>query len=47
MEWRWRFIAKNGRILADSGEGYKRRGACERAFNLVRFEDADIEYTNA
>lgn len=25
-EWRWRLISKNGKIVADSGEGYKRRG---------------------
>lgn len=24
-EYRWRLIAPNGRIIADSGEGYKRR----------------------
>lgn len=23
-EWRWRFVATNGRTLADSGEGYGR-----------------------
>lgn len=29
-EWRWRIVAANGRVVADSGEGYKRRGACLR-----------------
>lgn len=33
-EWRWRLWAKNGKVVADSGEGYKRKGmavrACER-----------------
>lgn len=24
-EWRWRLLAKNGKIIADSSEGYKRR----------------------
>ena len=24
-KWRWRAVAVNGRILADSGEGYSRR----------------------
>jgi uncharacterized protein YegP (UPF0339 family) len=28
--WRWRAIAKNGRILADSGEGYRHRRDCQR-----------------
>ena len=23
-EWRWRMVGPNGRIVADSGEGYKR-----------------------
>jgi uncharacterized protein YegP (UPF0339 family) len=23
--WRWRYTASNGRILADSGQGYSRR----------------------
>jgi len=26
-EWRWRLRASNGRILADSGEGYRRRAS--------------------
>ena len=31
--WRWRYVAHNGRVLADSGQGYSRRayavrGAC-------------------
>jgi uncharacterized protein YegP (UPF0339 family) len=33
-EWRWRLWSRNGRIVADSGEGYKRRQdavrMCER-----------------
>lgn len=27
-KWRWRFVASNGRILADSGQGYTRRIDC-------------------
>lgn len=27
-EWRWRLIARNQKIVACSGEGYKRRHAC-------------------
>ena len=30
-EWRWRFMSGNGRIIADSAEGYKRKDACWRA----------------
>ena len=34
--WRWRYTASNGRVLADSGQGYSRRvdaarGACHVA----------------
>ena len=24
-EWRWRLVARNGKIVANSGEGYKSR----------------------
>lgn len=34
-KWRWRLIAKNGRIVADSGQGYSRRDAVLRAIVLV------------
>lgn len=43
-EHRWRFLAMNGRILADSGESYKRKDACERSWQRVRFADARTEY---
>jgi uncharacterized protein YegP (UPF0339 family) len=26
--WRWRILALNGRVLADSAEGYRRRRDC-------------------
>jgi uncharacterized protein YegP (UPF0339 family) len=35
-QWRWRFIAANNRILADSGESYYNRADCEHAINLIR-----------
>lgn len=34
-EWRWRLVARNGRIVADSGEGYTRRRSAVRAANSV------------
>ena len=34
--WRWRFIAANGRILADSGEGYSNKADCLNGINLVK-----------
>lgn len=37
FEWRWRLIANNGRIVADSSEGYERRGqAVTAAHKLLR-----------
>lgn len=30
-EWRWRLVAANGRIIADSAEGYTRKEDAHRA----------------
>lgn len=30
-EWRWKRVAPNGEIIADSGEGYTRLADAERA----------------
>ena len=35
-EWRWRLVAANGKIIADSGEGYRRRGGAVKAWERVR-----------
>ena len=35
-EWRWRLKASNGRIMADSGEGYRRRASVRKAVERVR-----------
>jgi len=35
-EWRWRLRASNGRILADSGEGYRRHASVRKAVDRVR-----------
>jgi len=35
-EWRWRLRASNGRIVADSGEGYCRRASVRKAVERVR-----------
>ena len=35
-EWRWRLRASNGRILADSGEGYRRRASVYEAVERVK-----------
>lgn len=34
-EWRWTLFARNGNKVADSAEGYMRRGACERAIDTI------------
>ena len=44
--WRWRYTASNGRILADSGQGYSRRadavrGAC-RVAGADKIQTADV-----
>ena len=30
-EYRWRLRARNGKIVADSGEGYKKKASCKKA----------------
>lgn len=35
-QWRWRLRARNGEVVADSGEGYVRREDCEHGIALVR-----------
>lgn len=34
-EWHWRLRSRNGRIMADSGEGYASRSGCIRAINRL------------
>ncbi|MCA1815676.1 MAG: DUF1508 domain-containing protein [Acidobacteria bacterium] len=35
-EWRWRLDATNGRVVADSGEGYAHKQDCLHAIELVK-----------
>lgn len=35
-EYRWRLKAANGRIMADSGEGYVNKSDCESAIRWVQ-----------
>lgn len=37
-EWRWRFKAPNGKIMADSGEGYSSLAACDAAIAVIKRE---------
>lgn len=34
-EWRWRLKASNGKVIADSGEGYKRERSAVNAANRL------------
>lgn len=36
-EWRWRLVAANGRVIADSGESYTRCGDAERAAQTAAY----------
>lgn len=39
-EWRWRLKARNGRVVADSGEGYARKRNARRAVYRITNEMA-------
>lgn len=49
--WRWRLVASNGRIVADSGEAYTRRAGVIRAVgsldDLVGRAYAAIEFLDS
>ena len=34
-QWRWRLVARNGKIVANAGESYKRVADCMDALALV------------
>ncbi len=40
-EFRWRFTANNGKILADSGEGYVKKSDCEHGIDLLKTDAAN------
>lgn len=42
-EWRWRLVAKNGKTIADSGEGYNGPGNVRRALKGFRKAVGDAE----
>ncbi len=35
-EWRWRYLAANGRIIADSAEGYVNKADCLHGIALMK-----------
>ena len=34
--WRWRLVARNGKIIGDGAEGYATKGNLRRAISLLR-----------
>jgi uncharacterized protein YegP (UPF0339 family) len=43
-EWRWRLVAGNSRLIAESGEGYQNKADCLHGIELVKAsEDAPVE----
>ena len=42
--WRWRLKASNGRIIADSGEGYWNKQDCLAGIGLVKQSSATQIY---
>lgn len=42
-EYRWRLVGSNGRIFADSAEGYATKYNCEQA--IARFRDSAAQAT--
>ena len=43
-EWRWRLVAGNDQVIADSGEGYRDKKDCLHAIELVKdSKDARVE----
>lgn len=47
-EWRWRLVATNGNIIADSGEGYASKQGVERGIQSVKrsVPEAEIEFVD-
>lgn len=35
-QWRWRLVARNGKYIANSGEGYYNKQDCLHAIMLVK-----------
>ncbi len=42
-EFRWRLVAGNGRVIADSGEGYTRRASAEKGARRTAWAIAEAE----
>ncbi|AMV38097.1 YegP family protein [Planctomyces sp. SH-PL62] len=45
-EFRWRLVASNGRILADSGEGYKNKTDCAAMIESIKQNAVDAAFVD-
>lgn len=45
-EWRWRLVATNGHIVAESGEGYRDKWQAERGWAATKkaFRNPSMKY---
>jgi uncharacterized protein YegP (UPF0339 family) len=46
-EWRWRLKAQNGRIIADSAEGFINKNDCLGAIGLVKSAPIPTRFRSA
>lgn len=35
-QYRWRYVASNGKTIADSGEGYHNKSDCTRGIEIMK-----------
>lgn len=42
-QWYWKLVARNGRSIAISGEGYKRRRGCLKAIDSIKKELGELD----
>lgn len=35
-DWRWHYKSSNGRVIADSGEGYRNKSDCLRGIQIMQ-----------
>jgi len=45
-EYRWRLKATNGKIVADSGEGYVAKTDCEHGIGLIKAGAASAKFVD-
>ncbi|MEK6280294.1 MAG: DUF1508 domain-containing protein [Acidobacteriota bacterium] len=41
---RWKAVHRNGRVIAESGESYKRKSACERSLRNFMLNVCEWKY---